>query len=104
MFLFQLFQIISSVFTNINTTIKNTLKKVNNNIPDSIRFKIIKTHSFINKKLNKHNENILKVKDNLIYKKNNIYNNFSNKKRKFNDYFDDKLYSYLKQKKYHKIS
>ena len=79
---FQLFQIISSVYNNITTSIKNTLKKINNNIPDSIRYKIINIHAFINKKINKHSENVFKVKDNIINKKNNIYNNLINIKKK----------------------
>ena len=101
---FQLFQIISLVYNNIKDTIKKTLKKVNNSIPDNIKYKILNTHSLINKKLNKHRENLLKVKDNIINKKNNIYTNIINRKKNINSYIEDKLYNYLEKKEYHKIN
>ncbi len=112
---FQLFQIISSVYNNITEKIKKTLKKVNNTIPDSIKYKILNTQSLINKKLNKHRDNLLKVKDNIIDKKNNIYMNINNKKnniytniinrkRNINAFIEDKLYNYLEKNEYHKIN
>tara|TARA_Y100000389_G_scaffold120942_1_gene118316 strand:+ start:796 stop:1152 length:357 start_codon:yes stop_codon:yes gene_type:complete len=112
---FHLFQIISSVYNNITDTIKKTLKKVNNSIPDNIKYKILNTYSLINKKLNKHRENLLKIKDNIIHKKNNIYmdinnrknniyTNIINRKRNINSYIEDKLYNYLEKNEYHKIN
>ena len=112
---FQLFQIIAAVYNNITETIKKTLKKVNNCIPDSIRYKILNTHSLLNKKLNKHREKLFKVRDNIIdnknyiymniiNRKNNIYTNLINRKKNINDYIDVKLYNYLEKKEYHKIN
>ena len=86
----NLFQIISSMYNNILIYITKYLNILNNNTPDYIKYKVINIYSFLNNKISNYTENILKIKDFNIIKKDNIYNNISNKKNNIYNYIINK--------------
>tara|TARA_B100000795_G_C22792578_1_gene437668 strand:+ start:2279 stop:2578 length:300 start_codon:yes stop_codon:yes gene_type:complete len=86
----KIFQIISSIYNNTLIYITKYLNILNNNTPDYIKYKVINIYSFLNNKISNYTENIFKIKDVIIRKKNNIIINISNKKNDIYNYIINK--------------